>query len=115
VILNEFGCYVEGFETFETHAKKTFGFIRVNIGQEHEKWGYAVGFMGFIGGHLYSLTPERLIYSSRNDAVQAAIEEIKTIHCENTGILHYMIQDLVEQMTIEPQLDLFGEPKKVRR
>lgn len=107
--LNDCGCYVEGFETFETHAKKTFGFIRVSIGQEHGKWGYAVDFMGFIGGRLYSLTPERLIYSSRNDAVQAAIEEVKTIHCENTGILHHMIQDLVEQMTIEPQLDLFKE------
>ncbi len=105
--LNDCNCYIGGYETFEANSKKGFGFIRVHIGEEGGKWGYSVGFMGFIGGKFYPLTPDSLIYATRSEAVNAAIKEVKTIHCDNTGTLPSVVQEVIDQLSDSTQFGLF--------
>lgn len=107
MIKNDCGIYIDGYELF--HAEKSYyEHITVKLGCDHDRWGYAISMSSMSSGMSYGLADRDLIYASRSEAVNKAIEKI----CNNYK--YYSISDAVANEIIEKlkdslQLDLFGD------
>jgi len=104
MVKNDCGVYISGTEKVELDNNSNF--VKITIGEESGKFGYALNIQGKTSGFCYGLADRDLKYASRVEMLNHMRLEVFTgiiRHCDNDEIL----KDKFLDTFFNDQLELF--------